>query len=333
MEVPRQHRHPVDFQGDGYIVCTERDGRAIRVWIERASEPGRRWCALADGLVPIPGGKDQQNEFAVTLGADASTAEQVAMASGLFQRTGRSLEGTGRKPIALWSFSSASPLRIRAVGDADTRPLRDPLGLEGKDIPALMRYFADTVEPLGVMAILVTGPDLAYDDPECRALVAGAPAALATLDPQLFASAHRRLHPAAEWGPLEQAPFLGASRLIEMGYRSWISVRISVPDGHHYEIVQLGPDAITSPEHAPVAVATATNMIAPLRRAAVASLKISARELEVLRYGALQVKETAEILERTVSTVKFHRDNVRHKIGGASMFQAYLRAQKLGVFD
>lgn len=96
----------------------------------------------------------------------------------------------------------------------------------------------------------------------------------------------------------------------------------------------LGMRSLGDAPQACMAAATALNLIVPLRRAAAEKLKLSARELDVLRIGSLGVIETAEILGLSVATVKFHRDKIRRKIGNEPTWQqAYVRAQKVGVLD
>ncbi|MBC5767615.1 helix-turn-helix transcriptional regulator [Ramlibacter albus] len=332
MDLPRQHRHQVDHRGESFLVCCERAGAAIRVWVERTSGTDRDRIVLADGHTHAPDSADVRNEFAILADNALGVAEEVAMSSGLFHRTGRSVQA-GARLLAVWGFSSSSPLRIRAPGEADTRPVRDPFGLVGKDVHAVMRFFEESVRIFGVSGIAVTGPDVASDDPDRRTLVAASPQALGEVDPAYLVTNERRMHPAAEWGPLGDCPYVGALALAQFGFEVWISVRISLMDGHYYEVMMFGSATLSEGAHAQLAAATGFNMIAPLRRAAVASLKISSRELEVLRHGAMGVKETAELLGLTISTVKFHRDNIRRKIGGETTWQTYLRAQKLGVFD
>jgi DNA-binding CsgD family transcriptional regulator len=331
MDLPRQHRHQIDHRGESFVVCCERIGREIRVWVERTSGADSDRVVLADGQTPAPDSADVRNEFAISAGDSFGLAEEVAMSSGLFHRTGRSLQ-SGERLLAVWGFSSSSPLRIRSPGEADTRRVSDPFGLAGKDIHAVMRFFEEAVRTFGVSGIAVTGPDVTSDDPDRRTLVAASPTTLGEVDPGYLVTNERRMHPAAEWGLLDVCPYVGAPVLAQFGFEVWISVRISLMDGHYY-VMMFGPSKLSEGAHAQVAAAIGFNMIAPLRRASVASLKISSRELEVLRHGAMGVKETAELLGLTISTVKFHRDNIRRKIGGDTTWQTYLRAQKLGVFD
>ncbi len=331
MDLARRHRHRVDLRGDTFLVCTERAGSMIRVWIERGESPGTCWVNLTDGPALSEGGPCRHNDFALSEDL-MPLAEEVAFSSGLFQRTGRSTE-ISQRALSIWSFSSASPLRIRGAGEPDTRPIHDPLGLNGKDIPVVMKHFADATRELQVTGIVVTGPEVSSENPDDRALVAATPDNLLGLKTQLVASGRRRLHPCSDWGMLSDAPYLGASTLQDLGYHAWVSVSTSLMDGHYYEVMMLGPAALAEPVRAGAAAVTALNMVSAVRRAAVASLKLSPRELEVLRIGPMGVKESAEALGLTMSTIKFHRENLRRKIGGDTTWQTYLRAQKLGVLD
>lgn len=335
MEIPRQHRQQVDHGGSAFIVCAERFGVGIRVWIERSESVGP-WATLANGQV-VPEGPDRRNEFAVSTDDLTPLAEQIAFASGLFQRTGRSLQ-VSQRALAIWSLSASSPLRIREGGQPEGRMVHDPLGANGQDVSTVMTHFLDTAQRFHVAGIAVTAPDVYSDDIKWRVMVAATSQKLHALNPQLFQS-ERWLHPATDWGMLPDSSYAGASAFVGLGYQAWCSVTVSLMNGQYYEVTMLGAASLAEPVRAQAAAVTALNIIPTLRRAALPSLKISAREYDVLRIGLMELKEAAKVLGVSCSAVRKFRESLRTKIGGrgddneASWEQTYVRAQKLGVLD
>jgi hypothetical protein len=77
MDLPRQHRHQIDHRGESFVVCCERIGREIRVWVERTSGADSDRVVLADGQTPAPDSADVRNEFAISAGDSFGLAEEV----------------------------------------------------------------------------------------------------------------------------------------------------------------------------------------------------------------------------------------------------------------
>lgn len=314
-------RQRVEFEGSSYIVCAERIAAAVRVWIELAEQPGTVWRIVSDGADVL----DARNEIAVLLHED-ERAEQIALITGWFQRTGNAISKLGAPRLMIWRLTESSPLVAKQAPNLDSLELQ-----------SLMRRWAEELKKHSVSGIVVTGPD-AFGVGEGRSVVAAYPeplrARVSSWGSHALMADKDRSHPAAEWGDINNAPYRAMSDLKGLGYAAWVSVRLPAAAGDHLEAIMFGSLGLLENNNPAIATATALNLIGPVRRAvAASSIKLTKRELDVLKCAYLSAADTSSHLGIAEGTVNHHRGNVMSKLKTNNISFAFVRAQKLGLLD
>ncbi len=296
-------------------------GGSLLFWVERHEAPGQVWMHISHHAVPT--GVDPKTEFvAATEGGMNRVLAEIALQTGWFARSGRSVEHPVGQRNEVWRITPECPLPVAEVSTVD---------LGGMQMAELLTEWTQRMHDLGLTAVVVTVPD-PFDGSRPRRKVAGAqPSNLRSIFGrwQLDSIA---IKSGIATGAVADLPRV-ADKLGESGFASWVALRLPWQSGVGLEILMLSADPSVEQDRAATAGMRTLEMVIHLWRAAGdAVVPITARERDVLRQAieGRSAEETARLLKLSHHTVGYHIANVVKKFGAEGKLHAAVRAMMVG---
>lgn len=319
----------VGFAGKLYIVKGSRiEGQGGNFWIERADLPDLVWQHISEPP-PVSGLADPDEFVAATEGGLNDLVEQIAMRTGWFARTGRMVEHPRTRFNAVWRIAPDCPLASPDV-------CRSPSSEAMTGVQAVMTALAERLEPVGIMAVAVTLLDSVLGQSPRRKLMAAHPLSL-------YGQVRRfdQLPPDdedgkwADCGRIDKKSAPWTAGLQDLGYGSWVRLRLPAAADGYFEILMLSPEKLVDEQRVATATWIACNSAAELRRVvARAHVRLTSRERECLTgaISGMTAEETAQVVDCSPRTVRFHLTNASAKLGANNVVHAVSRGHALGVW-
>lgn len=314
---------------------------ALDFSIERAD--GRPWMKISEPAHNVHG-VDVQREILALSQADELLV-RIAMGTGWFIRTGRSVRHPINECNEVWAISPACRQLLATIGlvlearcaKVGTHVLNPtPPRLE-ESLHATLTAWMTQLRRANVSSAVVTVSNPYSQSSGARLMVAAYPE---TLRRSAALFEHGDLpdqpQPLAQWGRLEeQATARWAPFMKSMGYRSFVVLRVPAAPGHFIECLMFSTAALVDEAQAAVPVCIAINALPQLKQAAsTAVCNLTPRERSCLlsAFAGRTATETAVELECMPRTVRLHLSNAMLKLGTTSTTAAIQRALMLGIF-
>lgn len=326
--VPNGASKPVSFGGELFHVAGRRVGAGFSFWIERPQ--GKIWRHISGPEADLEPRSLTRGREIVALTSEEPAVKEVALASGWFQSTGRTLRFPFTDDNEVWALTTECLRLFSAPAPVHrTEP--------GEDLPSyspslstfLGGWVRRNAAQLEVAGVLVLGPAPLAHSPDERVLLGAFPENLTRLN--------RSFSRPAAAGPLVQSFALSGSQpgwegaAAAQGYRAGVQVSVPAVAGRTFDAILLWTRS--TPLAVAGAAVAALNAWPDMQRMMLSDSPLTPRDLECLRYTAsgYTAEECAQLMGFTEANVRHHLKKVMRRLGAPNTVSAIQRAQLMGV--
>lgn len=333
---------PVQYKSEELYVAGSVSNGVLDFWVERPA--GKRWMHITEPSHSRADIDAASEVVALTAQDDGHYLARIAMMSGWFARTGREVLHPPNESNEIWAVTETCRQMFMANGtpiaSAPTRSAiaqeREPAPAEGRPIYEVIQGWMAKLNEVHVTAVVLTVPDPFSKYAGSRLVVAAYPE---TLRKQAIhfevANETEGPHSVADWRFLDDIHDQLWSPVMQgLGFKTVVALRIPVAQNSYLECLMFGPNRLFDNARAAISAWTALNVIPQLKEVtATAVCNLTARERECLisAFHGKTAVETADELECTPRTVRFHLSQAMQKLRTNSTMGAIRRAQMLCI--
>jgi DNA-binding CsgD family transcriptional regulator len=340
----------VTHEKQEYYVAGRADSSGLSFWIEKPA--GKLWRHITVPPSASVSVDIRSEIIALTHDDPSSVLADVAMNSGWFDRTGRTVKHPINEINDVWRITDACrlalglpSLSVASSSAVDVSSMSTGFRNSSTDVTAALAFWIRRLPPsLGVTSAVVLAPDPYSEDCGKRMLVAAYPAALASHELLLISkpgplvdSVGSRQQRAA-WFLLDDAQFQEGSwqrALARVGYKAAVRILFPATAGRAFECILLGSNRLFDAAEAALTAWHTLNVWPDvLDTIAKARSPLSPKETECLMLSANGITgvEAAKALDCTERTVRAHLTNAFAKLGTTNKVAAIQKAHLLGLF-
>jgi LuxR family quorum-sensing system transcriptional regulator SolR len=340
----------VFHDGEEYYVAGRSAPSGLAFWIERPA--GKIWLHINQPIGADRGVSPADEVAALTADDPSGVLADVAMKSGWFERTGRSVQHPANETNEVWRITDKCRQalmipRIEAGLIAAASPaLPDFSAVDESEVTAMLASWVRSMATAHVTAAIVLAPDPYSDDPGRKLMVASFPPTLkaheeyftrgpgASIAPPPVVG---KRPPLATWFFLDDQSFGEGSwqrKFMNLGFKTGVRISFPATAGRSFECLLLGPSRLFDTAEAAI-TAWHTLNVWPELLASIARVRspLSPRESQCLMLSASGYTgvQTAEVLGCTERTVRHHLTNGFAKLGTQNKASAIQKAQLMGI--